>query len=235
MSSLAERTPMLSTRGCWAGAQDGSVWSGAGSCPRRVWTASRRSISSPSCCIVRSLNEASPKRSFLGVLPFCQPDRSARERRPAAERSARGPTYAALDLRPIAAALFAGDLPTAKRLCRVAYPLAFERPHHPLPDPGRPPAEEGVQRSTRRQTPRLLTRLFLRDGFVDRYTGDPVVYPPVLRMLSLLLPTDFPFDSGWQKGAGHSAYWSLFATCDHAIPIARGGWTPKTTGTPARC
>jgi len=50
-----------------------------------------------------------------------------------------------------------------------------------------------------------------------------LVFPPVLRVLSLLLPTDFPFDSHWKANATHSAYWQIGATVDHVVPISRGG------------
>lgn len=31
-------------------------------------------------------------------------------------------------------------------------------------------------------------RVFLRDGFIDRYTGTRVIFPPVFRLLSLVMP-----------------------------------------------
>jgi hypothetical protein len=36
------------------------------------------------------------------------------------------------------------------------------------------------------------TRVFLRDGFIDRYSGDRLFFPPVLEMISRSIPDDFP-------------------------------------------
>jgi hypothetical protein len=41
------------------------------------------------------------------------------------------------------------------------------------------------QPTTRRQYgPLESTHVFIRDGFIDRYTGERLVYPPVLRLIS---------------------------------------------------
>lgn len=65
--------------------------------------------------------------------------------------------------------------------------------------------------------------VFVRDGFVDRYGGELLVFPGTLRLLSRLLPTEFPFHPNWKMSATHPAYWELFPTVDHLIPVARGG------------
>lgn len=67
------------------------------------------------------------------------------------------------------------------------------------------------------------TLLFLRDGFVDRYFGQRLVFPGLLRLLSELLPNEFPFHPNWKMSETHIMYWELFPTVDHIIPIARGG------------
>jgi len=66
-------------------------------------------------------------------------------------------------------------------------------------------------------------RIFLRDGFVDRYSGNRLVFPPVLRALSLALPKEFPYHKNWKMNETHPAYWELFPTLDHVNPVARGG------------
>ena len=77
---------------------------------------------------------------------------------------------------------------------------------------------------TRRQYgPLESTRIFLRDGFVDRYTGERLIYPPVFRILSFVLPEEFPFHPAWRADATHPAYWQLGATLDHVVPVSRGG------------
>jgi hypothetical protein len=66
-------------------------------------------------------------------------------------------------------------------------------------------------------------RVFVRDGFIDRYTGDKLVFPGVLRVLSQLLPDEFPYHPNWKMSATHPAYWELFPTIDHVVPVVRGG------------
>lgn len=66
-------------------------------------------------------------------------------------------------------------------------------------------------------------QIFVRDGFFDRYSGKHLLFPAVLRLLSLLLPKEFPFHRNWKMKETHPMYWELFPTLDHIIPIARGG------------
>ena len=67
------------------------------------------------------------------------------------------------------------------------------------------------------------TQIFLRDGFVDRYSGVDLINPGVLRILSKALPGEFPFQKNWKMSETHPAYWELFPTIDHVNPVARGG------------
>ena len=67
------------------------------------------------------------------------------------------------------------------------------------------------------------TRVFVRDGFRDRYTGERLIFPPVLRVLSSVLPVDFTFHPNWRTDVTHPAYWEVGATIDHVIPVTRGG------------
>ena len=76
---------------------------------------------------------------------------------------------------------------------------------------------------SRKHTETQALRVFKRDGFVDRYSGDLLIFPPVLRILTALLPDEFPFDRNWKMEETHQAYWDLFPTLDHIVPIARGG------------
>lgn len=75
----------------------------------------------------------------------------------------------------------------------------------------------------RRYGPSQATRLFIRDGFIDRYSGKRVVFPPVLRVISLMLPEEFPYHPNWKMDVTHPAYWELTATVDHIVPACRGG------------
>lgn len=75
----------------------------------------------------------------------------------------------------------------------------------------------------RRYTELQSLQVFLRDGFLDRYTGQRLVFPGVFRLLSRLLPQEFPFHPNWKMAETHPAYWQLFPTIDHVVPVARGG------------
>jgi hypothetical protein len=77
--------------------------------------------------------------------------------------------------------------------------------------------------SGRRYTAPQALRVFLRDSFIDRYSGRRLVFPGVLRLLSRLLPQDFPFHPNWKVAETHPSYWELFPTIDHVLPVARGG------------
>lgn len=74
----------------------------------------------------------------------------------------------------------------------------------------------------RRYTELQSLEVFARDGFVDRYSGQRLVFPGILRLLSRLLPQEFPFHPNWKMAQTHRAYWELFPTIDHVLPVARG-------------
>ena len=64
---------------------------------------------------------------------------------------------------------------------------------------------------------------FLRDGFIDRYTGKKLVNPGLLKVITYYFPEDFPYDPHWKMTKTHIAYWDLIPTVDHIFPIAQGG------------
>ena len=99
----------------------------------------------------------------------------------------------------------ANDVAGAERTIRDEYPF------QPLENAGR------------RCSAQEMARVFHRDGFIDRYRGTRLVFPPVLRMLSLYLPEVFPYHPNGKFTACHFAFWALFPTIDHIQPIARGG------------
>ena len=35
-------------------------------------------------------------------------------------------------------------------------------------------------------------KIVLRDGYIDRYAGERMIFPPVLRFMSQLMPNEFP-------------------------------------------
>ncbi|WP_157105329.1 HNH endonuclease [Rhodococcoides kyotonense] len=75
----------------------------------------------------------------------------------------------------------------------------------------------------RRYTERQSLRIFHRDGFIDRYSGERLVHPGALRLLSIILPDEFPADPNWAMSRTHIGFWELFPSIDHPVPVARGG------------
>lgn len=98
-----------------------------------------------------------------------------------------------------------GDLPAARDILQSEYPFVPISPE------------------SRRYTEVQSLQVFRRDGFLDRYSGKRLVFPGILRLLSRLLPQEFPYHSNWKMAETHPAYWELFPTIDHVIPVARGG------------
>lgn len=84
------------------------------------------------------------------------------------------------------------------------------------------------QNPGRRYTELQMTRVFVRDGFIDRYSGEKLIFPGTLRLLSILMPEEFPAHPNWKMSATHLAFWELFPTIDHVIPVARGGTDDET-------
>jgi hypothetical protein len=68
-----------------------------------------------------------------------------------------------------------------------------------------------------------LIRVFVRDGFTDRYFGDRLVFPGTLRALAILITDAFPYHPNWKQSETHPAVWELYPTIDHIVPVARGG------------
>ena len=113
-------------------------------------------------------------------------------------------------LSAVCTALSTGTIADAQQLLRIHYPFKPIRP------------------SGRDYTPRQCMVIFRRDGFLDRYSGRRLVFPGTLRLLSKLLPEDFPFHPNWKSDRCHFAYWELFPTIDHVVPVSRGGTDDAT-------
>ncbi len=97
------------------------------------------------------------------------------------------------------------NLVKAKEIIDFEYPHEFYR----------------VEKRTYTMTQKM--EQFIRDGFIDRYTGDKLLNPGVLKIISTYFPKEFPFQSHWKMMDTHSAYWDLIPTIDHIYPIAQGG------------
>lgn len=82
---------------------------------------------------------------------------------------------------------------------------------------------QNIEHLNRSYTKSKMLEIFLRDGFIDRYSGYKLIFPPVLRLLSIKFPDSFPFHKNWKMSECHIAYWELMPTIDHIKPIAQGG------------
>mgnify|MGYP002349834636 FL=1 len=102
-------------------------------------------------------------------------------------------------------ALTKNEINVAKKIVEMGYP------HQPLIPAGRS------------YTKKQSIKIFIRDGFIDRYSGKKLIFPPVLKVISNMMPDLFPYQKNWKMTECHIAYWQLFPTIDHIIPIARGG------------
>lgn len=112
---------------------------------------------------------------------------------------------AAAVLRQLCGLLETGDRPGAIDLLRTHYPARL------------------TQTARRAWPPARAMAIFVRDRFTDRYSGALLVFPGTLRAISLLLPADFPYHKNWRQSETHPAFWELFPTIDHVVPLARGG------------
>ena len=82
-----------------------------------------------------------------------------------------------------------------------------------------PPVKPGV----RKIPANVKVQTFVRDKFQCRYYGTRTVHLGALRLLSHLFPQAFPFHPNWRREVTHPAYWEISSSCDHLIPVARGG------------
>jgi 5-methylcytosine-specific restriction endonuclease McrA len=67
------------------------------------------------------------------------------------------------------------------------------------------------------------TRVFLRDGFLDRYGGDRLFFPPVLEVISMSIPDGFLTHPNGKFSECYADHWELYSSVDHLVPVARGG------------
>jgi hypothetical protein len=97
------------------------------------------------------------------------------------------------------------DAEQASRLLRREYPFQ--------------PVEKFKRSYSRKQ----MIATFVRDGFIDRYSGKKLVFPASLYLISVLLPEEFPYPPRGKMSDCHVAFWELWPTIDHIKPVARGG------------
>lgn len=98
-----------------------------------------------------------------------------------------------------------GNIETAKEIINNNYPF--------IP----------IKKESRSYTVHQMMEQFCRDGFIDRYSGEKLVNPGMLRVISEKMPTEFPYQAHWKTDECHIAYWDFQPTVDHIYPIALGG------------
>ncbi|RFU60909.1 HNH endonuclease [Peribacillus glennii] len=81
----------------------------------------------------------------------------------------------------------------------------------------------GLEYAKRSYSKLQMLNILIRDGFIDRYSGQKLIFPPVLRVLSETYPNQFPYHPNWKVNECHPAYWDLSPTMDHIVPIVKGG------------
>lgn len=86
--------------------------------------------------------------------------------------------------------------------------------HYPFTD---------YQKKARQYTKLKTCQVFLRDGFIDRYSGEKLIFPGLIKIMTIEFPEIFKYHLNWKMTDTHMIYWELFPTIDHLIPLARGG------------
>ncbi|MEC9407386.1 MAG: HNH endonuclease [Pseudomonadota bacterium] len=102
-------------------------------------------------------------------------------------------------------ALEAGDRDSAIHIAKSDYPW------------------ESAEVPKRKMTQRRSLQIFVRDGFIDRYSGSQLIFPGALLLLSRELPEAFPAHETWRSAQTHDAYFELWPVVDHVEPLSRGG------------
>lgn len=75
----------------------------------------------------------------------------------------------------------------------------------------------------RNYTDKQKMEQFKKDGFIDRYSGQKLLNPGLLKVLSYYMPNDFPYHAHWKMEECHNAYWEFVPTVDHIYPVVLGG------------
>ena len=82
---------------------------------------------------------------------------------------------------------------------------------------------EYIETEKRSYTKRKLVKTFIRDGFIDRYSGDKLVFPGAMMILSKKFPKEMPYHQHGKMEQCHMMWWELYPTIDHIVPVTRGG------------
>jgi hypothetical protein len=64
---------------------------------------------------------------------------------------------------------------------------------------------EPIERIERRYSKLQMMRIFNNDGLLDLYSGQRLVFPGTLRLISINFKDEFPFHSNWKTSESHFA------------------------------
>lgn len=92
-----------------------------------------------------------------------------------------------------------------------------------------------IDSTTRKYTDNEKMTQFIKDGFMDRYSGDRLLNPGLLKVLSYYMPDEFPYHPHWKMEECHNAYWEFVPTLDHVYPVALGEQMIVAIGQPHLC
>lgn len=117
------------------------------------------------------------------------------------------------------------DHEAASQLAQQYFPFApLTRLPLELYRPAGLPARRTIGQSAKRKlTDSQKTLIWIRDGFLDRYTGEPLVFPGALYAIGGLLPEAIPRPDNQTIQTAHLVYWTLFPAVDHVVALADGG------------
>lgn len=106
-----------------------------------------------------------------------------------------------------------GDIESSKRIIREEYPFIPFQP------------------DKRSYTMTEKMKIFIRDGFIDRYSGDKLVNPGVLKIITFYCPAEFPYHPHGKMTEGHVAYCgSFFLPLTMSFQLHEVEKTPSKTG-----
>lgn len=114
-------------------------------------------------------------------------------------------THKAAVIEDVASALIRNDAQLARRIASEKYPWTHVAVHK------------------RKMNNLKALSVFIRDGFIDRYSGSRLVFPGALYILSMEMPDAFPAHKTWRVADSHVVYWELWPAVDHIVPVSRGG------------
>lgn len=126
-------------------------------------------------------------------------------------------------------ALLSGRLDFARQVIARTYPWDPGAPLDALPVEGDPRSFRSAGTSGRPPRPKRTLgredelRIFRRDGFRDRYSGERLVFPGTLLVLAVVLRDVIPYPDPpvAKRQRTHQMMAELYPMVDHVIPVSR--------------